>query len=32
MEHELKEAEKYKNAIDFLKDELKKAKQEYHME
>lgn len=32
LEHELKEADKYKNAIDFLKEEIKKTKQDYHMQ
>lgn len=32
MEHEVKESEKYKNAIEYLKEELKKTKQDYHMQ
>jgi len=31
LEHEVKESDKYKNAIEFLKEELKKTKQDYHM-
>eukprot|EP00347_Sterkiella_histriomuscorum_P015629 403356306 len=32
LEHELKQSESYKSAIDFLKEELRKTKQDYTME
>ena len=32
IEHELSESNKYKNAVDFLKEEIRKTKQDYHMD
>ena len=32
LEHELKEAEKFRNAVEFLKEEVNKAKSDFRVE